>query len=72
MINKPSDQLDQASDLAQKINDSALEAHLKAARKNEPTISAKFCHECDGEIPEKRRLLIKTNYCVDCASILGK
>lgn len=61
------DVIDIANDRAQAELDATL-----AARIVEPvnTESALYCHECDDQIPEKRRELIKgCRLCVHCQAL---
>lgn len=64
------DELDQAQELQELFLEKALQAQLKNTLKGE---SLEFCEECDDEIPEKRREILKgVRTCVDCAEILSK
>lgn len=64
------DVLDQAQELQELFLEKALEEHHKNTLKGD---SLEFCEECDDEIPEKRREILKgVRTCVDCASLADK
>lgn len=62
------DVVDIANDRAQADLDAAIAACISEPSNEE---SAVWCEECDAEIPEKRRELIRgCRYCVQCQSLI--
>lgn len=64
------DEAEQAEHFTQMMTDKALQATLsKLPPKN--AISSILCHECEGDIPEARRIAypgVKT--CIDCQTLI--
>lgn len=62
------DIIDMANDRAQAELDAAIAACVSSDNNSE---SAIWCEECDTQIPEKRRELIKgCQYCVHCQGVI--
>lgn len=62
--------IDQAQDLQQRLNDTALQNQLKKQRFEEQ--SELFCLRCGKDIPEARRKVGGMEHCIQCAELEEK